>query len=96
MMSDKLSDEDLKKLGEAFKLRMEEDGVNEPDYYGGNGLSPLVAFREGLLSEDEYKGFLKGNIIKYAVRCDKKNNGYEDMLKCIDYCNYLKELFYKE
>lgn len=70
-----------------------ETVYDEPSYYNSNGLSPLQAFRKGLLSEEEYRGFLKGNIIKYTVRCDKKCNGAEDMSKCIDYCNHLKDLF---
>ena len=39
----------------------------EPDYYAGNGLSPIGAFKQGLVSEEEYIGFLKGNTIKYTV-----------------------------
>ena len=35
----------------------------EPDYYAGNGLSPLEAFKKGLLSREETIGFIKGNII---------------------------------
>lgn len=66
---------------------------DEPIYYSSNGMSPLQAFSEGLLSEEEYKGFLKGNIIKYAVRCDKKEDPIKDMEKCIDYCNHLMNLF---
>ena len=65
---------------------------DEPSYYNKNGLSPLQAYKQGLLSYDEYKGFLKGNIIKYAIRCDSKGNGSEDMVKCIDYCQHLKDL----
>lgn len=69
------------------------ESCDEPSYYNSNGLSPLQAFKQGLLSQEEYMGFLKGNIIKYTVRCDKKCNGAEDMSKCIDYCNHLKDLF---
>lgn len=64
---------------------------DEPVYYALNGLSPLKAFEKGLLSHEEYMGFLKGNIIKYTVRCDKKG-GSEDMDKCIDYAEHLKEI----
>ena len=37
---------------------------NEPDYYSSNGLSPLKAFEQGLISREEYIGFCKGNVIK--------------------------------
>ena len=35
----------------------------EPDYYAGNGLSPIGAFQQGLMSEEQYKGFLIGNVV---------------------------------
>lgn len=65
--------------------------MNEPEYYNKNGLSPNQAFQQGLISHEEYKGFLKANIIKYTVRCDKKGQGTTDMLKAIQYCHLLKD-----
>lgn len=70
----------------------ESESKNEPSYYCNDGLSPITAFNKGLISKEEYMGFLKGNIIKYTVRCDKKGNGSRDMDKCIDYCMFLKRL----
>ena len=67
----------------------------EPDYYVINGLSPLGAFRKGLLSSEEYIGFCKGNVIKYTIRCDKKGYPHQDIDKAIDYLNQLKEVFIK-
>lgn len=67
--------------------------MTEPDYYASNGLSPLQAFKEGLISEDEYVGFLKGNIIKYVVRAGKKDDPVKDIDKAIDYCHHLKRYF---
>lgn len=64
--------------------------LNEPKYYAANGLSPLQAFKNGLISEEEYIGFLKGNIIKYTVRAGHKDSAVQDIDKCIDYCNHLK------
>ena len=83
--------ETIEKLYE--KLSEEVDSYDdEPSYYNSNGLSPLKAFQKGLLSKEEYIGFLKGNIIKYTIRCDKKGNSTEDMDKCIDYCNHLRNI----
>ena len=45
--------------------------MSEPDYYSKNGLSPLKAFEKGLLSEEEYIGFLKGNVIKYTIQLER-------------------------
>ena len=66
------------------------DDIYNPKYYNKNGLSPIEAFKMGLLSQEEYIGFLKGNIIKYSVRCDDKNRE-EDMEKCKTYTEYLRE-----
>lgn len=65
--------------------------MSEPEYYNMNGLSPLEAFKHGLISRDECLGFIKGNIIKYVVRCDKKGEPIEDIQKT---WNYILELYY--
>ena len=67
--------------------------MGEPKYYSSNGLSPLSAFRNGLMSKEEYIGFCKGNIIKYVVRAGKKedNSFEEDISKAKDYLNHLEE-----
>ena len=67
--------------------------MSEPNYYAGNGLSPLQAFKNGLISEDEYLGFLKGNIIKYVVRAGHKDDEVRDIDKAIDYCHHLKRFY---
>ena len=47
------------------------------------------------LTDDEYKGFLKGNILKYRLRAGKKNiendNIIKDINKSIDYERELNE-----
>ena len=65
----------------------------EPDYYIKNGLSPLQAFEQGLLSNEEFIGFCKGNIIKYTVRCDKKGQVLDDIDKAMSYLETLKKLY---
>lgn len=65
--------------------------MSEPEYYNRDGLSPLKAFEKGLISYEEYIGFIKGNIIKYVVRCDKKGQGVSDVKKALDYCTLLKK-----
>ena len=61
----------------------------EPNYYDKNGLSPLKAFEQGLLSNEELIGFCKGNIIKYTIRAGDKGESLEDILKAMDYLQYL-------
>ena len=64
----------------------------EPVYYNSNGLSPNQAFEQGLISNEEFIGFIKGNIIKYVVRCGKKGNPIEDIDKAISYLQLLKKI----
>ena len=66
--------------------------MKEPDYYISNGLSPIGAFKQGLISEDEYRGFLIGNIIKYTIRAGKKDNAVEDLNKARNYIDFYLEL----
>lgn len=65
---------------------------NEPTYYKENGLSPIRAFEQGLLSKEEYLGFIKGNIIKYITRAGKKtDNPLTDLKKAENYLQKLKK-----
>lgn len=67
--------------------------MKEPEYYCKNGLSPLKAFEKGLLSREEYIGFLKGNIIKYIIRCEEKEDVLGDLKKATTYLYHLSLLF---
>lgn len=67
--------------------------MEEPDYYKSNGLSPIGAFKQGLISREEYIGFLKGNIIKYTIRAGKKEDAVKDLKKSKDYINFYMDLF---
>lgn len=69
--------------------------MNEPDYYKSNGLSPIGAFKQGLISKDEYRGFLIGNIIKYTIRAGKKDNAIKDLKKARHYIDFYMELLTK-
>lgn len=68
------------------------DNVNYPHHYQlPNGLQAIDLI-EALLTPEEFKGFLKGNIHKYNIRADKKGNPEEDRKKAVWYTNYLLEL----
>ena len=58
--------------------------VHKPKHYIKNGMSPIYAFTNGLLSNTETVGFLKGNVIKYLIRYQEKN-GIEDLYKAREY-----------
>ena len=96
---DKEDEEDIMEDIPTSIRELEEKGkpqtemLAEPEYYAGNGLSPLEAFKKGLLSREETIGFIKGNVIKYTVRAGHKNNASEDIVKAIDYLGHLKRLY---
>lgn len=47
------------------------------------------------LTNEEYKGFLKGNILKYQLRLGKKDNVEKEMEKIKDYQRELNEILGK-
>jgi hypothetical protein len=65
------------------------ENLVKPDRYKGkDGKDLLQLFEESLLSDEEYKGFLKGNVYKYLKRYEHKN-GREDLEKATVYLNKL-------
>jgi hypothetical protein len=68
---------------------IKEDVVNNPSHYqiGGLEVEALDVIR-GVLSHDQYIGYLRGNILKYQMRANKKNN--EEDLRKANY--YSREL----
>lgn len=66
--------------------------MNTPVYYTKNGLSPIEAMEKGLISHEEYIGFIKGNILKYIVRADYKEDCVSDLLKAKNYLELLINL----
>lgn len=68
------------------------DPVNRPAHYDlGNGRQVIDIIRDSL-TEEEFRGFLKGNILKYLSREGKKTPGSEDLLKAHWYLMKLIEL----
>ena len=82
--------EKLRKENKQLKERNDE--LEEPFYYNSNGLSPNQAFEQGLISNEEFIGFIKGNVVKYVVRCGKKGNPIEDIDKAISYLQLLRKI----
>lgn len=65
------------------------DPVNKPAHYSLNhkGIEAIQAI-EAALTPEEFRGFLKGNILKYTWR-EKYKNGLEDNKKAVWYANKL-------
>ena len=55
------------------------DPVNHPGHYCRGGIECIDAIR-GSMSAEAYRGFLKGNVMKYVFRYEAKN-GLEDLRK---------------
>ena len=64
-----------------------DDNPVTPDYYKSGGVE-TIDYLHAFLTEDEFNGFCKGNIIKYVSRANRKN-GIEDIRKARDYISYL-------
>ena len=64
-----------------------DDNPLTPDYYKAGGVE-TIDYLHAFLTEDEFNGFCKGNIIKYVSRANRKN-GVEDIRKARDYIRYL-------
>jgi len=47
------------------------DSRLRPEYYAGKGKEPIQIMME-IMSTDEMKGFLEGNVLKYVSRAGKK------------------------
>ena len=55
------------------------DSVNRPVHYASGGIEAIEAL-ESSMSPEAFRGFLKGNVIKYVWRYEQKN-GLEDLKK---------------
>jgi hypothetical protein len=65
-----------------------EDNVNSPNHYKLAGLDvEVIDVIRASMSPEEFKGYCKGNVIKYVTRENKKN-GMEDLRKAKKYLEY--------
>ena len=56
------------------------DAVQRPPHYNNGSIECITAL-EASMSTDEWKGYLKGNCLKYLWRYKYKNNPLEDLKK---------------
>lgn len=69
---------------------MTEDIVNSPDHYTSGQVECIDAIQSALTT-DEYRGYLKGNILKYIWR-ERLKNGAQDVQKSVWYSTELIQL----
>lgn len=65
------------------------DAVSHPSHYTSGGIECIQAMRAALAPE-EYRGYLRGNVLKYIWRCRLKG-GVEDLCKARAYLDWLIE-----
>lgn len=71
--------------------KLVNDNVNAPDHYKLRGLDiEAIDVIRGALTEDEFRGFCKGNVLKYTIR-EAHKNGDEDLKKAKKYLEFLEE-----
>jgi len=56
------------------------DVVNRPEHYNNSGMECIDAIK-GMLTHDEYIGYLRGNSLKYRWRFRYKGKPVEDLRK---------------
>ena len=64
------------------------DAVNHPSHYTQGGIECIDAMKASM-SDEAFKGLLKGNVIKYIWRYEKKVNPLEDLKKAKWYLEVL-------
>lgn len=69
---------------------LQHDAVNNPKHYNTGSIECIEAIKESMSSE-AFKGYLKGNCLKYLWRMDYKGKPLQDIEKSKWYLNKLLE-----
>ena len=64
------------------------DPVEQPDHYNKGAIEAIEAIKASM-PEQEFRGYLKGNALKYLWRYDYKGKPVEDLRKCRWYIDRL-------
>ena len=79
----------------ATKQTVAEDVVNKPKHYNTGNIECIEAIEESM-SSVAFKGYLKGNCMKYLWRYDYKGKQVEDLQKAMWYLALLTNIVTKE
>ncbi|MDS3916673.1 DUF3310 domain-containing protein [Staphylococcus hominis] len=85
---------DFVKVNEPFTRRVDmqkEQDSNIPNHYKGSENIDVIDFLYQQLPFEQFKGFMKGNMIKYPVRAGRKDDELADIKKARDYADRLIE-----
>lgn len=64
----------------AVPLMPKVDPINHPDHYASGDIECIDAIRAAL-TDEEFRGYCKGNMLKYVWR-ERKKGGVESLKKC--------------
>jgi hypothetical protein len=79
--------------GKGRWVRKEEpkaDMVNQPPHYKVGGIE-VIDFIQAKLTPEEFRGYLKGNVLKYTSRAGHKDDARQDIGKLVWYATKLQE-----
>ena len=76
---------------EMFEEEPSQDAVNTPSHYLHGGMETIEVIRM-MLTPEEFRGYCKGNIIKYRERAMFKGNADEDFAKALKYKEFMEEM----
>jgi hypothetical protein len=68
-----------------------KDQVVAPQHYADRKFQTILVM-EDTLSEEQFKGYLKGNVIKYISRAGKKDKTLQELNKAKTYLQWLIEM----
>ena len=72
----------MRKLNElTIRDKNKSDPVTKPDHYNKGAVEAIEAIKASM-PEHEFRGYLKGNALKYLWRYDYKGKPVEDVGKC--------------
>jgi len=66
------------------------DMVNHPPHYKVGGIE-VIDFIKAKLTPEEFRGYLKGNVLKYTSRAGHKDDAGQDIGKLVWYATKLQE-----
>jgi hypothetical protein len=78
-------------LESEWKNIIQPDPVNHPAHYTHGGIE-TIDFIQAKLTPEEFRGYLKGNILKYGSRLGHKDNDMQDAGKLAWYTNKLRSV----
>ena len=87
----------IEKLQEVIEKEsnMKNDNVNSPAHYRQGGIECIEAIKASM-SEEGFRDYLKGNVMKYIWRYKHKGKAIEDIEKALWYLNRLKDELYEQ